>query len=370
MQEGKVIALDNQHKAKLYKLNYKEQSITIMSYGARLIEWLVPCRQAKNNQLNLVLNHENFEHYLADSSYMGAMIGPIPNRLQNAEFYLAGKKHTLEANEGRNCLHSSNYAFSELDFKLVEQAENYLVLEHKVIAGQGHTDGSQKVQIKFTLLVTDRQYSLQLTYKFISEQKSVCNICNHSYFSLWDHTILSKHNLTAQEALKSLEVNIPADFYTPTDANLLVTGEIKSVASEAIFDFRKTKALKDGLNALASTKARGYDHNFLLERDYMNFADEAGQYWSKKVKFTFPQANLQLTCRTTEPGAQFYTANYLPADKTQNGEDYGEQTAFCFECQAIPNSLHFSHLSELKLEAKQAYTSLTELSFQELSQDS
>lgn len=366
MQIKNEIVLNNKRKLQIYDLQYGQQRIKVSTYGARLLEWIVPCAKAANNQLNLVLNHADLNKYVADDSYMGAVIGPIPNRLQDAEFYLDGVKHSLAANEGTNSLHSSNYAFSELDFTLLDRGDNYLLFACAIEDGQGHTLGKQNLQAKFTLHNRDNQYSLQFEYRFTAEQNTVCNICNHSYFRLWDNAILDKYHLSNKEAISKLELTMPSEFYTPTDENLLVTGEVKQVKDDPLFDFRKTKTLQAGLKALENSKVRGYDHNFILQRDYTSFCEKNGQYWSKRTSFSFPKAALQLEFKTTEPAAQLYTANYLASDTTSSGEKYGEQSAFCFECQAIPNSLHFNHLSTLELPAGKKYVSLTEITFKEM----
>lgn len=363
MVNGSEIYLDNKHKAEIYRLKAHGQSLAILSYGARLLEWLVPCEKTEAKTLNLVLNHANLQNYIADPAYMGAVVGPIPNRLKNAEYYLSGQKYSLKANEGANCLHSSNFAFSELDFALREIGEDFLLLEHVFIPEETLTGGNQCLQIKFILQTCETKCRLRIEYNFSSTVDTLCNITNHSYFKLWNKELLDQHNLSAEAALANLQVTLPSEFYTPTDENLLVTGEVKPVSEAPLFDFRKGQTLEAGLAALYSTKASGYDHNFILERDYQHYDAKSGHYFAKPAVFKFVPANFELSFCSTEAAAQFYTANYLACDKTNTGEEYAKQTAFCFECQAIPNSPSFSHLSALKLRAGEQYNTVTEITF-------
>ena len=63
------------------------------------------------------------------------------------------------------------------------------------------------------------------------------------------------------------ELTINADHYTPTEKDLIPTGEILPVAGTAI-DFTKAKAVgKDiGATEILMDMIQGYDHNFVLNR--------------------------------------------------------------------------------------------------------
>lgn len=61
-------------------------------------------------------------------------------------------------------------------------------------------------------------------------------------------------------------VQIAADAFTPIDATLIPTGEIKSVESTP-FDFRKPKSIGRDIAQLEPHTNGGYDHNYVLN-DY------------------------------------------------------------------------------------------------------
>lgn len=42
-----------------------------------------------------------------DTTYFGALVGRVANRIAGAQFSLNGKKYKLYPNDGKNCLHGS-----------------------------------------------------------------------------------------------------------------------------------------------------------------------------------------------------------------------------------------------------------------------
>ena len=56
-----------------------------------------------------------------------------------------------------------------------------------------------------------------------------------------------------------------ADKYTPVDDTLITTGEIAPVEGTPL-DFRKPTAIGERVDQLTETSAKGYDHNFVINR--------------------------------------------------------------------------------------------------------
>jgi aldose 1-epimerase len=51
-----------------------------------------------------------------------------------------------------------------------------------------------------------------------------------------------------------------------------------------------------------------------------------------------PVGGRTLECRTTEPGVQFYTGNFLENIRGKGGATYNRQEGFCLETQHYPDS--------------------------------
>jgi aldose 1-epimerase len=76
---------------------------------------------------------------------------------------------------------------------------------------------------------------------------------------------------------------------------------------------------------------KGYDHNFVLNHQAGKMGLAARAY--------DPQSGRVLEVETTEPGVQFYTANFLTGSLTgKGGRVYERRSGFCLETQHFPDS--------------------------------
>src|SRR5208283_4156293 len=102
--------------------------------------------------------------------------------------------------------------------------------------------------VTYTLTDTNE---LKLDYRAETDQDTPINLTNHSYFALGGP---GKNILDEVLYLNAGE-------YTPVDATLIPTGEIKSVKGTPL-DFTKPTAIGARINEIKDIG--GYDHNFVL----------------------------------------------------------------------------------------------------------
>ena len=57
--------------------------------------------------------------YLADTSYLGQLVGRYGNRIGGAAFELDGKRYELTANNGSNTLHGGETGFGKYLWKVL-----------------------------------------------------------------------------------------------------------------------------------------------------------------------------------------------------------------------------------------------------------
>jgi aldose 1-epimerase len=125
---------------------------------------------------------------------------------------------------------------------------------------------------------------------------------------------------------------INADRFTPVDASLIPTGELRSVKDTPL-DFTRPMAIgaridQDNEQLLI---AKGYDHNWVLNKDTDGpcLAARAFERDSGRT----------LEVYTTQPGIQFYCGNFMKnriAGKA--GQVYHHRGGFCLETQHFPDS--------------------------------
>ena len=82
--------------------NGMEASVT--NYGAILVELIVPDK--KGDCADVVLGKDDAQGYYVNDSFLGATVGPIANRTEDASVEINGKIYHLEVNDNQNNLHS------------------------------------------------------------------------------------------------------------------------------------------------------------------------------------------------------------------------------------------------------------------------
>jgi aldose 1-epimerase len=82
------------------------------------------------------------------------------------------------------------------------------------------------------------------------------------------------------------------------------------------------------------------------------------------VRVMDPKSGRSLEVATTEPGLQFYTANYLDGTlKGKGGEVYHRRTGFCLETQHYPDSPNKPNFPSTIVRPGQEYSSQTTFTF-------
>ena len=67
--------------------------------------------------------------------------------------------------------------------------------------------------------------------------------------------------------------------------------------------------------------------------------------------------------RTTQPGVQFYSGNFLDGIAGKQGARYGQRTGFCLETEHFPDSPHQPEFPTTRLAPGEIYRQTTEYVF-------
>jgi aldose 1-epimerase len=301
--------------------NAKGLEARIINVGAILVSLKVPDRQGALG--DIVLGFDSIDGYLKDHPHFGAVVGRYGNRIAKGHFTLDGHEYTLAINNGANSLHGGIKGFDKQVWtaKPIESKDGPSVeLTYVSKDGEEGYPGTLTATVTYTLTNTNE---LRLRYHATTDKPTVLNLTNHSYFNLAG---------AGNGDILGHVLMLSADKFTPVDAGLIPTGELRSVEATP-FDFRKPIAIGARINA-ADEQLKlggGYDHNFVVN----------GQAGTLRLatRVTDPTSGRVLEVLTTQPGVQFYTGNFLDGRfQGKGGKVYNKRFGFCLETQHYPDS--------------------------------
>ena len=296
----------------------------IITYGATLQSLIAPDRDGKRAEVTL--GYDDVAAYESKPNFFGVTVGRYANRIAGARFSLDGRVYDLTRSDGANSLHGGTRGFDKHNWRILSVSSGPVA---RLVLGLTSPDGDQGYPGKLDVTVTyslDEAGDLKIAYEAKTDKPTVVNMTNHAIFNLAGDGApegTSRHLLT-----------IPAAAYTPVDATLIPTGEIKPVAG-TVFDFRKPRLVAEGLRDGRDPQiviGRGYDHNFVLDKGLTAEPQLA-------ARLEDPVSGRVLEVLTTEPGIQVYTGNFLDGTRTgRNGHVYRMGDGIAMEPQKFPDS--------------------------------
>ena len=305
----------------------------VLDYGATIQSIVVP--DAHGCLTDVVLGYDTLADYEKGQVYFGATVGRHANRIGGGQFTLNGKTYTLEKNSGPNHSHGGLIGFDRRMFT----AE---ILGDQLAMHLRSQDGDRGYPGNLTLTVTfsfSAEHALTIHYLATTDQDTVVNLTNHSYFDL-----SGGRNPMGQI------LRIQADRYTENDENTLPTGRILPVRGTA-FDFTQEKAVGRDIGAEEEQllRCRGYDHNYVLD----NHGKLQPFAWLRS-----PETGISMTAETDMPGVQLYSGNYVEG-RGKGGRIYGPRDGVCLETQFFPNAMAIDEFKKPILRAGAVYDHTT-----------
>jgi aldose 1-epimerase len=330
----------------LFTLSSADATVKIATYGARLTS--IRTRDRDGLLGEVTLGADALEPYLTEKAYLGAAIGRFGNRIAGGSFVLDGERWPLPRNNGPNTLHGGPEGF---DKRLWQAAvvPNGVAMSYTSPAGEMGFPGTLRSTVTYTLTGG----SLRIDYEAVTDAATVVNLTNHAYFNLAGDGRLHP------ERFGEHTIRLNAEHFTPVDANLIPTGELRAVAGTP-FDLRAPKVI--GLDWDSDEEqmrlAGGYDHNWVLvppaEPGALNLAAELAD----------PTSGRTLTVHTTEPGIQFYSGNFLDGSfPARGGGAYVRRSSCCLETQHFPDSPNHPEFPSTTLMPGETYRSTTVFEF-------
>jgi aldose 1-epimerase len=314
---------------------------SIISFGATLRDLVVPLGSGKSRRV--VLGYESLDGYRSGHGYLGSTCGRVANRIAGGKFAIDGNAYQLSLNEkGRTHLHGGLRGFSHRVWEVADHQADRVTLRIASPDGEEGYPGAVETFCTYRLLDPG---TIRIEATATTDAPTLVNLANHSYFTLAENQEIWDHRM-----------ELAAGFYTPTDADLIPTGEIRSVAGTP-YDFRSPRPIR----MMAGGNPYDYDVNFVL--DALAPVGSAGGDAAARV--TSPAGDLMLEVATDEPGLQFYTGKVVSTGGPAGiaGQRHFPHAGFCLEAQRFPDAIHRRHFAQALLRPGEVYRQVTEYRF-------
>ena len=309
----------------IYKYTIKNANLqmSVINYGA-IIEDLTFI-DLNNQNVSLVLKRNTLDEYIADRSYMGAVIGRFCNRIENGRFMLNGVKYQVTQNQKGNLLHGGEQGFNKKVWQVKQVTDNSITLFYQSADGEEGFPGNLDITVKYTLTSENK---LQIEYFATTDKDTIVNFTNHTYFN-----VNGIENTT-----EGIELQIDSDNITAVDSNRIPHGDLTEVRG-TLFDFNQKREFNCDLSGNQILSARGhYDENFVLN----------GQGIRRIAQISSKNTGIVMQVITDQPCMQVFSGN---------------SKGIALETQGYPNSINCPLFPSPILRKGEVYKTITEYAF-------
>ena len=320
-------------------------TIRVAEYGATL--HAVHLSDRAGILRDVVLGHDHLKDYNASDAYFGAVVGRFANRIRHGEVLIAGTMVHLPCNDGSHHLHGGPQGFDRQIWAGAAE-DGVLVFRRTSSAGEMGYPGNLTTSVHYGL-TSDAQ--LTITMRAETDAPTLCNIAHHGYWNLAGSGTVLNHVLTS-----------PAAFLLATDADLLPTGEIVTVAGTGC-DFRAGRRIGQDFDAVslrpnrARTVGVGYDHTLVLGSPAVDGLHHAARLFSSETGLGFD-------LHTNALALQVYSGGDLGGGQAgKGGAPIVQAGGIALETQGFPCAPEFAHFPAATLEPGQVYLHRMEISF-------
>lgn len=320
----------------LFEMKNENLTVKVTNLGCHILSILMKDKNGQED--DVVLGLEEVDDYYRDDKYLGALVGRVANRIGHGSFCLNGKRYELAINSGVNHLHGGQIGFDKklFDYEIKEDRIIFTYVSPHMEEGY---PGTLTLKAEYCL----EGDVLTIRYHAVSDQDTICNFTNHSYFNLTG----GKTDILTHKLL------IEADQILCIDHTGLATGETMDVEGTA-FDFRSYHSIGERIGADEEQLklGGGYDHTFLLNKA------------ENQMELYHEETGRKLSISTTLPGVQLYTANFLSGGLPGKHGENKNRYAVCLETQMMPNSINIETEPGVILRKGESFESSTSYKFE------
>ncbi|XP_010550628.1 PREDICTED: aldose 1-epimerase-like [Tarenaya hassleriana] len=312
------VCSEEDRKIGIYELKRGDFSVKFTNYGAVMISLLIPDKHGKVD--DVVLGFDSVDSYKNDTTYFGAIVGRVANRIGGAKFELEGHLYKLVPNEGRNTLHGGKKGFSDVIWTVRSyKPDSHVTFTYHSFDGEEGFPGDVEVKVTYMIMGTN-ELGVKMEAKPLNKATPI-DLALHTYW-----------NLKGQNSgdILSHDVQLFASHITPVDVHLIPTGHISPVAGTP-YDFLSPIPIGRRIHQLPG----GYDINYVIS------SGGSGEHLLRRTAVVSESVSgRRMELWTNQVGVQFYTSNMLTSVRGKGGFVYRKYGGLCLETQGFPDSVN------------------------------
>lgn len=319
-----------------YEISNKKLVLRVLNLGGIITDLLVP--NNKGQLTNVVLGYKNIADYLLDNFYLGCIAGRFANRIDAGKLKVDGKDYQLAINNGKNHLHGGNNAFHKVFWNVEKIAKNKLQLSYLSPHMEEGYPGNLEVNVTYELTNANE---LAIDYKASTDQDTVLNLTNHSYFNL---------DGKASDNILNHSIHIDTTKLVEVNDDQIPTGKLIDI-SNTPFNFLNSRNIGAAMDDYKKVDeaAIGFDHCYAFESLSLK----------KMAELSSGLSGIKMEVHSTEPGMQFYTGNHLT-------KPFQQYQALCLETQHYPDSPNQENFPTTLLKPGDSFQSKTIYKFSKI----
>ncbi len=325
--------------------NDQGASVELTNIGAGIVSIRVPDREGVLG--DVCLGYPDPKSYFHDGPCMGKTPGRFANRIGEGRFSIDGTAYQLAQNAAGHHLHGGPNGFQN---KLWSSR----VETDRVVFALVSPDGDENYPGEVTAEVCydwDDACNLEITFYAKSSAPTIINLTNHAYFNM-------RGEATGAGSLMEQELQLNAQSFLWYDNGCIPTGEFTPVADTPM-DFRTPKPIGQDIGADYEPLniGHGYDQCWVIDGYQKGELSEVGSLYD-------PTSGRVMEIRSTQPGVQIYTGNFLAGCPTAKGDRrYENRAGVAIECQALPDSPNKANFPSAVLRPEELYCETIQFHF-------
>lgn len=323
-------------------MNNNGFEVRVLNLGG-IITDIITCDKNGNKE-NVVLKYKDFESYINNPSYLGALIGRTSGRISNGEVELNGELIKFNKNYNLHQGHGGNEGFNKKIYNVIKgETEKEVFVELSRISEDGEENYPGNLEVKVRYTVTDNN-ELKISYYGVSDKDTLVNLTNHSYFNLSGN---------GKADILNHELYINSNSIVELNNVQAPTGELLNI-EETEFDFTNAKKIGKDINGdhIQLKYGNGYDIPWYLN-DNSNLS--LSLYDDKSGRL--------LEVYTDRKTVVVYTHNYPDQETLENNNNGMWRYGVAVEPQNPPIGLNYAFVEDSILKSGEEYKSETVYKF-------